>query len=355
MKGVIQIDVLFALFCIMFFVYQHGIYANDDLGKENKHEGDYIIISKAEFKQSNEHSFGFDDYTEWNNKTFYYARDKRGQCKCPYLSLETSNSGYINLTVNCTKNIQQSSANIIQQSIDLEVDKKIISISPNKVNIDSNQASNNPISMALGSIDNTEIVKLNATYNENKVEAHIYCYPKKYLSVRIVKVNGNSNDNISTPDFSCFTKQAMIYISIETDIYNIDSILINGRRHTIGENTIWSRKMLEQLSNDYKNLHSQTIQEDCIMYLVKGTIMNGRICGLTDDGPNPVCWVLSNKSHTKTAPHELGHYLGLKDKNGDNDALMGQTDSSTNNQSVLLRKDEWQKTRINAKNEKSNF
>ena len=65
MKGVIQIDVLFVLFCIMFFVYQHGIYAKDVPDIMNNFQSDDIIISKAEFKQSNEHSFGFDDYTNW--------------------------------------------------------------------------------------------------------------------------------------------------------------------------------------------------------------------------------------------------------------------------------------------------
>ncbi len=90
------------------------------------------------------------------------------------------------------------------------------------------------------------------------------------------------------------------------------------------------------------------------MFIVKGSILsanpNKTIHGFSDSIPGRDSWVLASKARSRTAPHELGHCLGLSHKNTDYNALMCQTGYTINNpkncnysdgDSRLLRLNEW--------------
>lgn len=284
----------------------------------------------AEFKESSQHLYGFDDYTHWYPQYAYYLSPRIGKCDLPYISVKSGEIGKSDL------NIKNNTSNLLLS----------ISVDDSKIyNFTQYISCTSPISFNTTILSNQYDASMFAqAVNRIKAEMKIKCYPEIEKRIKIVHVN----DTTGSPNFSCFTNQAMVKITPSYDSYTVSEIIVNGIPIQIASFLYWDINKLQALKDQYSQSINNIVDYDVIMFIIDGVIDIGANIAVGLGAPNPtyqnVCWV-SRYASSRTYPHELGHCLSLKHRNSDYNALMCQDAYALGNNTQKLRESEWEDIR----------
>ena len=325
----------YALFASM-IVVSCGLCAQNFLKSQNLDLCSYTWTITAEFVDPDPPSYGFDDYTWWNPQDAYYSSHRNGKCDLPFISVKAGQEGKAKLKIQY---------NTLNTSLNLSVDEnKITDFPPSLIyttTFSFNTSlpeinNNNEYEKKYDAIMSAEVTRI---VDNILAESMIECYLEKEITVNVVRVNGATG----TPDFSKLAKQAILNININYISYPKGYITLpNGIVKFLHNNIVWSLEMLNTLADEYIIDNNIITNNGYTMFIIDGSFTGGgNIAGWARNIGDTVSWVLDSYVSGMACPHELGHCLGLRHREKDNDALMYPTIPASGSNAQKLRQSEW--------------
>lgn len=307
-------------------------------GTNKKAQANLTIVS-AEFKEHNNHSYGFDDYTKWNKNAADYYGSKTGKCTLPYASVKSGSQGRSNFVLTPTQ---------IPKDIEFSLSTNLLDFSPH-VTKSNTEVVLDATSNGLSSSAATLRAKLDGTTIAN---LEVYSFGEITKKVLVVFVIPTAQTTISTPDAVKSINLIKVYRQVVFNIVTQWETFI----YSAGPN-IWTatdRRALKQTFVRSPPVGISLNNYDHIFFVISGSDSQRALAWGEVGGK--FLWIYTSANYPYVGAHELGHNYGLVDQytikddgtvitGKDKYNLMNAGMPQIINMQFRLRKEQWTKIR----------